>query len=190
MLAFVKSDRKLRLFAVSCCRLILHLVSDSRCIHAVDMAERCADGLSNYSELNEAWKAVWELAIRTTDDALWTISNATDPDDQAAECQSFIDGYAYSEPTGDSKEEAEAALLRDIFGNPFRPVTAVPDWLTSTVTQLAKSIYQDRTFDRLPILADALQDAGCNNADILAHCRQGGVHVRGCWVVDLLLGKG
>jgi biotin carboxyl carrier protein len=79
--------------------------------------------------------------------------------------------------------------LRDIFGNPFRPITPDPSWLTSTVVSLAHGIYADRAFDRLPILADALQDAGCDNADVLDHCRSDGPHVRGCWVVDLVLGK-
>jgi hypothetical protein len=81
------------------------------------------------------------------------------------------------------------ALLRDIFGNPFRPVTVDPAWLTVTVVSLATAIYDDRAFDRLPILADALEDAGCDQADILNHCRQPGEHVRGCFVVDLVLGK-
>jgi hypothetical protein len=62
-------------------------------------------------------------------------------------------------------------------------------WLSSSVVSLAQAIYDDRTFDRLPILADALEDAGCTNQDILNHCRQPGEHCRGCWVVDLLLGK-
>jgi hypothetical protein len=82
-----------------------------------------------------------------------------------------------------------SAVTRDIFGNPFRPVTVDPSWLTSDVRALAGGIYEERTFDRMPILADALQDAGCDNEDILNHCRQPGEHVRGCWVVDLLLGK-
>jgi hypothetical protein len=80
-------------------------------------------------------------------------------------------------------------LIRDIVGNPFRPVTINPAWRTSNVTALAQAIYVDRAFDRLPILADALEDTGCDNADILNHCRQSGVHFRGCWVVDLLLDK-
>ncbi|MBL8796889.1 MAG: hypothetical protein JNM56_23510 [Planctomycetia bacterium] len=80
--------------------------------------------------------------------------------------------------------------LRDIFGNPFRPVTADPAWRTSTVVSLAQAIYDERAFDRLPILADALEDAGCDHADMLNHCRQPGDHVRGCWVVDLLLQRG
>ncbi|WP_246523617.1 hypothetical protein [Gemmata palustris] len=83
----------------------------------------------------------------------------------------------------------ESQSLRCIFGNPFRPAVANPAWFTSTVLALATGIYEDRAFDRLPILADALQDAGCENADILNHCRSDGPHVRGCWVIDLLLGK-
>jgi hypothetical protein len=71
---------------------------------------------------------------------------------------------------------------------PFCPKVD-PAWLTAKVVALAQAIYDDRAFDRLPILADALEDAGCTNQDILAHCRQPGEHVRGCWVVDLLLGK-
>jgi hypothetical protein len=84
-----------------------------------------------------------------------------------------------------------AALLRDIFLTPLirRLPRIPPSWLTATVKQLAQAIYEERAFDRLPILADALEDAGCDNADILNHCRQPGVHVRGCWVVDLVLGK-
>ena len=82
--------------------------------------------------------------------------------------------------------------MRDIFGNPFRSASVNPLWLTwndGTIPNLARALYDDRAFDRLPILGDALEDAGCVNADILAHCRSGGEHVRGCWVVDLLLGK-
>jgi hypothetical protein len=68
-------------------------------------------------------------------------------------------------------------------------VTLDPIWRTLTVVELAQAIERDGTFDRLPILADALEEAGCDNADILNHCRNGGEHVRGCWVVDLLLDR-
>jgi len=93
-----------------------------------------------------------------------------------------------------SRREVELAtqcrLLRDIFGNPFRPVALGPAWLTSDVLALARGIYDEKAFDRMPILADALQDAGCTNEDVLAHCRDGLLpHVRGCWVLDLVLGK-
>jgi hypothetical protein len=80
-------------------------------------------------------------------------------------------------------------LLRDIFGNPFRPVTFDPSWRTDTVLSLARGMYESRDFSPIPILADALRDAGCDNEAILAHCRGDGPHVRGCWVVDLVLGK-
>ncbi len=83
----------------------------------------------------------------------------------------------------------QCALLRDIAGNPFRSIPLDTAWRTATVTGLAQTIYDDRAFDRHPILADALEDAGCTNTDILQHCRQPGEHARGCWVVDLVLGK-
>jgi hypothetical protein len=104
------------------------------------------------------------------------------------------------------------ALVREIFGNPFRwplndatmpepgrdpqwrwlwlPLAFVPEWRTSTAVALAQQMYESRDFSTMPILADALQDAGCDNADILAHCRdENATHVRGCWVLDLVLGK-
>lgn len=88
------------------------------------------------------------------------------------------------------RKPEQAALLREAFGpTHFRPVAVEPEWLTSTVVALAEGIRADRAFYRLPILADALQDAGCDNADILDHCRSDGPHVRGCWVVDAVLGK-
>ncbi|MBA4189286.1 MAG: hypothetical protein C0467_14920 [Planctomycetaceae bacterium] len=81
-------------------------------------------------------------------------------------------------------------MLRDIFGNPFRPVAFSPDWRSDTAVSLAMHIYESRDFSAMPILADALQDAGCDNDDVLSHCRDPQqVHVRGCWVVDLVLGK-
>jgi hypothetical protein len=93
-------------------------------------------------------------------------------------------------PPGSLIGTSECALLRDIFGNPFRPVSVDPSWLTSDVVALASQMYESRDFSAMPILADALQDAGCDNEDILNHCRGEDVHVRGCWVVDLVLRKG
>jgi hypothetical protein len=101
---------------------------------------------------------------------------------------------------GEGERWARAKLLRDIFGPlPFRSITVSPavlTWNDGTLPRLALVIYEDRkmpegTLDpaRLAILADALEEAGCTNQDILCHCRSGGEHVRGCWVVDLVLGK-
>jgi hypothetical protein len=84
------------------------------------------------------------------------------------------------------------AIIHDIFGNPFHSPALDPSWLSwnnGTVAKLARAIFDERAFDRLPILADALEDAGCHDTGILAHCRGTGEHVRGCWAVDLLLGK-
>jgi hypothetical protein len=92
----------------------------------------------------------------------------------------------------DSECGEKVALLRCIFGNPFRPPTIATAWLAwnnATIPRLAQEIYDSRAFERLPIVADALEEAGCTNADILNHCRQPGPHARGCWVVDLILGK-
>lgn len=80
-------------------------------------------------------------------------------------------------------------LLQDIFGNPFRPVALDPASRTSTVLALAQQMYESRDFAPMPMLADALQDAGCEDEAVLGHCRSDGPHVRGCWVIDLILGK-
>jgi hypothetical protein len=127
----------------------------------------------------DALTAAWLTASWASDDAL-------DASDEALSAVYDASGRAdfLSEKLGQS------LLLRDILGPLlFRSIALVPSWLSSTVTYLAESIYTNRAFDRLPILADALEEAGCDNADILNHCRQSGEHVRGCWVVDLLLGK-
>ena len=87
------------------------------------------------------------------------------------------------------EKKHQCEIVKCIFGNPFQPVTAEPSWFTSTVLAIAKAIYAERAFDRMPTLADALEEARCDNADILNHCRQPGEHVRGCWVVDLLTGR-
>jgi hypothetical protein len=86
----------------------------------------------------------------------------------------------------------QVMLLREVMGNPFRPTNLDPLWLTwagGTVVHLAEGIYEDRAFDRMPVLGDALEEAGCTNESILGHCRQTAEHVRGCWLVDLLLDK-
>ena len=87
-------------------------------------------------------------------------------------------------------EEILGHFFRDIFGNPFRPITFSPSWRTDTAVALARQMYDSRDFGAMPILADALQDAGCGSEDVLGHCRDATApHTRGCWVVDLVLGK-
>lgn len=94
-----------------------------------------------------------------------------------------------SHPLSLAEAAYQGRLLRDIFGNPFRSDGFDPRWRTADAVGLASAIYEDRAFDRMPILADALIDAGCDSEEILSHCRSEGPHVRGCWVVDLVLGK-
>jgi hypothetical protein len=103
------------------------------------------------------------------------------------------DSYSRSKPP-DWKGEPlrsnrQLEFLRDIFGNPFRPVAFDPAWRTSDSTGIAKKMYADRNFSAMPVLADALEEAGCDSVHILLHCRTPGTHVRGCWVVDLVLDK-
>jgi hypothetical protein len=200
MLEFLRgkaSDRKLRLFACACCRRIWHLLTDERSRKAVDVGEKCADGETTDEEQFNAYEA----ACDAKDDA-WcgAYENSNFPAVTASYVLAHNPDVASIARTaslaGDDsrvqqleKVAVQCNLLRDIFGNPFRPVTVSPNWLTPAARYLAQAIYDDRAFDRMPILADALEDAGCTNADILNHCRQPGEHCRGCWVVDLLLGK-
>jgi hypothetical protein len=87
------------------------------------------------------------------------------------------------------QEKGQCHAIRDIFGNPFQPLALDPSWVTPAVAGLARAVYDGRAFHRMPELADALESSGCTDMQILAHCRGQGPHVRGCWLVDLLLGK-
>jgi hypothetical protein len=94
-----------------------------------------------------------------------------------------------SRRTGEARWQA--MVFRDVFGNPFRPVALSPSvlaWNDVIVPRMARGIYDERAFERLPVLADALLDAGCDDEELLAHCRSSGQHVRGCWTLDLVLG--
>lgn len=104
-------------------------------------------------------------------------------------------GYLYwhnEYPWPKLKEESDrisCCFIREVL-NPFSSPLVEPSWLTSDVLALTCGIYEERAFDRMPILADALQDAGCTNEDVFSHCRDANqTHARGCWIVDLLLGK-
>jgi len=193
------NPRKGRLFAVACCYRIWHLLADERSRAAVDLAAQYAEGLVSDEQLkaaSDAAQAAHRDAFRAKGkvgaSAEWAAEFAASSDAWfAATRASNFAYFAAGDPVEPGVEKkVQAHLARCIFGTlPFRPVTIDPAWLTPTVTSLAQAIYDDRAFDRLPILADALEDAGCTNQDILGHCRSGGEHVRGCWVVDLLLGK-
>jgi hypothetical protein len=190
------SDRKLRVFSCACCRRVWDVIPEDEGRRAVEVAEQYADRAAT----GRALKAALTAAARSTpEDEDVIYSRAAFRSQQAmlaalnaaGKRQNMVYApYSAADAAADGDREPaeQAELLRDIVGNPFRPVTLEPAWLTPTVVQLARGIYDERAFDRLPILADALQDAGCDN-DVLAHCRGPGPHVRGCWVVDLVLGK-
>jgi hypothetical protein len=193
MLTFLQgnaSDRKLRLFAVACWLRRGAELPDQRAWEAVLIAERYAEHQATDAELRIAHtqaegsfkehREAYAAVVVSADSALRAATGAVD-------AVHYLGWEAQEEW---DERTVHVVLLRDIFGpNPFCSTTLDSSWFTSTVAMLANSIYTDRAFDRLPILADALEDAGCTNRDILDHCRQPGEHVRGCWVVDLVLGK-
>jgi hypothetical protein len=203
MLKFLQSkasDRKLRLFAVACCRDIWELIPGEAGRNAVKASEEYADGRIRRKDLTEMrqrarreestlahWAAM--AVSRPAIAAGWVAHLAADAEDR----QGIHHLYA---PTA-KPSPRQCHHLRDIFGPlPFRPVSINPTWLTPTVTNLAQAAYDNRilpagTLDaaRLAVLADALLDAGCTDTDILRHLRGPGPHVRGCWAVDLLLAK-
>lgn len=119
---------------------------------------------------DNAWEATWTTPGKTNKER-WSQDQAIYRDAEAKE------------------RGRQADLLRCIFGNPFRPAVLDPAWLTPTVVALAQGIYEEGAFDRMPELADALGTAGYHDVDILGHCRQARPHVRGCWVVDAVLGR-
>ena len=190
------SERKLRLFAIACCLPLWDWVSDVPTRHALETAELFCDGLRDREALRTARCAAARprLHVEIAD------GMAADAIQGTAYLQrhSLQEVYIWAANAigrlgmrQQTEEECrQASLLRDIFGPLlFRPVTTKHSWLTSIAVAVARGIYEDRAFDRLPILADALQDACCEEEEILNHCRSEGPHVKGCWVVDLVLGK-
>lgn len=186
------SARKLRLFVVASCRRVWDLLTDPRSRTAVGMIEKCADGLVSLDELRAACKAAYEVVARSDTPADWAASGvaygATAEPDLAALAATRC--AVARDRTGIGTEHAaQARLLREVLGNPFRPVGFDPAWRTPPAVAIARTAYEERRFEALPILADALEEAGCRDVAILEHCRSGGEHVRGCWVVDYVLEK-
>jgi hypothetical protein len=133
-------------------------------------------------ELSQAAVAAGLLHSALTSESWWRTTGDIDDGPE-------LDQYRAYEGYREAWSQQHIPLLRCIVGNPFRPVVFDPAWRTETAVALASAIYAERAFDRLPILADALEEAGCDNTDVLAHCRGPGPHARGCWVVDGVLGK-
>ncbi len=190
------SERKIRLFGCACCRSLWPLLVDARSRLTVRQAERFADGLIEPHDLDRAADAARQASAELS--ARCTPGSPTLDRDRlrfaAAEMAHEIATRLWYNIYDFAAESGVLAggpdLLRCNLGNPFRPAAFAPAWRTTDVRLLARGIYQDRAFDRMPILADALQDAGCDDVDILNHCRDTDTpHARGCWAVDLVLDK-
>ena len=202
MIGFLRndvSDRKLRMFAVAwaCGYVMMSGTNEPSAWRAIEACEQFTDGTISEEELITARGPVYDDSKRLHDAgkgnspslrgiALAAVCIASGPTIHYVVSQ-VVQLLGYQ--VGGVQREDEVSILRDIFGNPFRPVTFSPSWRTSTAVSLASQMYESRDFGAMPILADALQEAGCDSADILDHCRGPGPHVRGCWVVDLVLGK-
>jgi hypothetical protein len=224
MLKFLRyqaSERKLRLFGCACCRRLWPLLTNEWSRRAVEVAERYADEQANGEDLQlarygaenvaenlivsattaeqeaQASAAFAALSVTATSERLpdYTSSNAA----SAAYHAATATGAASAADARSGERAAQACLLRDLFGNPFRVIAVAPRWLRwqdASVARLAQAAYDNRILpagtlgnDRLAVLADALEEAGCNDELILGHLRGGGEHYRGCFVVDALLGK-
>jgi hypothetical protein len=212
MLDFLRgkaSERKMRLFACACCRRIWGLLLlDERTRKAVEVSERFADGQAGKKELRLAALG----AKAATEELAGAVTPALKARSSAASATFFVtfrrDCAHYTTPIAASanyfhlgsemvtEQAAQASLLRCITDNPFRPVSIEAVWLTPTVTNLAATAYGERILPsgeldaaRLGVLADALEETGCTESAILDHLRAPGPHVRGCWPLDLILGR-
>ncbi|WP_246523454.1 hypothetical protein [Gemmata palustris] len=205
--------RRVKLLACACCRIMLDVLGPCKDLAegALRAAEREADGAPDFrvlayytSVMREAESKPFQrsdlepIQRHAVSDVLHGIrylvarpgDYSSPPSGQQWAVHKAISNYWLC--YGGSQEESGRHFYPyylDIAGNPFRPVPFSPSWLTSTTLALAARMYESRDFGAMPILADALQDAGCDSADVLDHCRGPGPHVRGCWVVDLVLGK-
>jgi hypothetical protein len=213
------SERKLRLFGLACCRRVWHLLPSERWERLVEVGERFVDQAASRDEFNSVWWRVstappspggylGELILRELIEVANGIGvadfnprRALAVAEAAANAVAKVadertDAEANACPPRDAERAAQSGLLGDLFGNAFRPVALDTAWRSSAVLGLAQAAYDDPTLpagtldpERLAILADALEEAGCDQAELLGHLRSNGPHVRGCWAVDLLLGR-
>lgn len=211
--------RKLRLFSVACCRACWHLFTNEDCKRAIEVGERAADGKASQVEVRDAAaigdalvRSIQDYAIANPhyhhdaamrlqfirNQSMGSAASFTASQQlgvRGAEIVTLALTNLRCWESGEHIQKFEevnrfhADLVRDIFGNPFRPVPLDPRWISSIVRDLARTIYDERLWERMPILGDALMDAGCDNSEVIAHCQERGPHARGCWLVDLLLGR-
>lgn len=211
------TPRKLRLFACACVREVWPLLFDDRSVRAVEVAERFAEGRATAAELVEAETAAFELAraadLRVTvTDPGWAAARAA-ARTATLDAYSAAGGTAFvsllchapwvfrpaggvlhhgTEPAKSLARHRHCDLLREIVGNPFQSPMVEGDWLRwngEVVVCLAGEIHDSGRYAELPVIADALEEAGCTCPTLLDHLRRPGGHVRGCWALDFLLGK-
>jgi hypothetical protein len=212
------SDRKWRLFAVACCRLFPDCLAVDAARAAVETSERYADGQANGEDLSRARSAAHDAGWKARGCAEGQPTSPEDtargPERPTEELVRRLFFIAFMTNTSQRLRSddmpmlrtdpllvrSSPLLLRDVVANPFRPPPAVDPsslaWGGGTVPRLAAAAYEGRALPsgvldaaRLAVLADALEEAGCDNADIQGHLRGPGPHVRGCWCVDLILCK-
>jgi len=197
----VKGFRKHRLLLATYCRTFLpELLLEERTRHVIEVAEAYSDGAVEKDDLARAKRAALKAVEgqHRLASAVRSVAHGL-PIREAVDFPNFClrpwRTSNYNHPTPAQRRRL-GQLIRDIFGDPFRPVTINPTWLTPTVLALAQTAYNDRflpagTLDpaRLAVLGDAVEDAGCSEAELLRHLRGEGPHVRGCFAVDAVLGK-
>jgi len=190
------SARKKRLLTVAACRLAP--LDEHAWLAAMDVVERYAEGRASREEMLRARRQLrWVDRGPQPPPNLGAAMTATYlSNSECCNAVSFINPETIT--VGGRRwdwrryQSEIAELIREVIGNPFRPSAIDPAWLAfggGQVVRLAEGIYEERAFDRMPVLGDALEDAGCSDGAILGHCREKRRHVRGCWALDLVLGK-
>ncbi|QEL16602.1 hypothetical protein [Limnoglobus roseus] len=197
------SDRKMMLFACGCCRLVEGDIPGAALLakQFEPKADRPMKAEEKVSLLTTAFQFVFgdqqsylARMLGGADQSPWLlayrVANLLRYFQAVKGHKPGEEGGEPTQPELSSDSPEQAAVLRDIVGHPFRDVGFDPNWRTETVVGLANAIEEDAAWDRMPILADALQDAGCERSEVLAHCRDPHqIHRRGCWVIDAILGR-
>jgi hypothetical protein len=179
------SERKLRLLACATCRRLWFMLREEHSRRAVEVAERFADDLASADELAAVFASADRAALEAERAHVtgWNAARTA----AASAGRSAVQAAERAVTTG-----ADAELVREVFGNPFRAVVVPPAWLAwdgGALPRIARDVYDERRFRDVSVLGDALEEAGCTDQAMLEHCWSGQRHYRGCWVIDLLLGR-
>jgi hypothetical protein len=196
------SDRKNRLFNVACCRRMWPVYRQP-VQEAILVGELYADGRADREQMRAALRVIHQERARTVlgtpaglaVHAAGFVAAEFRPDWPLQTLGDTVHVLVYLAPEAEREAVrqretlATCALIREIFGNPFQRLSLKRAWLSNQVLDLAAALYEDRDVEAMPILADALEEAGCTEAALLEHCRGGGPHVRGCWALDAVLAR-